>query len=149
MLVSPSDSTLSSIKLVLATPTLQLHILLLSATATAGLLVLLHVIATYGALMASLVMTVRQFVSIVCNAVWFGTATKIPLVGWAGIGIMAAGIWIKIDRRYDDTNAEEKAALESKGPLNKASSFALQYLLPLFICPASFVLLIATIEATR
>jgi hypothetical protein len=148
LLISPSASTLPSIKLVLASPTLQLHILLLSATATAGLLVLLHVIATYGALMASLVMTVRQFVSIVCNAVWFGNTTKIPLVGWAGIGIMAAGIWIKIDRRYD-ANVEEKAALESMRPLKRVSSLILQYLLPLFICPVAFVLLIATIEAAR
>jgi hypothetical protein len=52
LFLSPSATTLRSIKLALSSPTLQLHILMLSATATAGLLVLFHVIATYGALMA-------------------------------------------------------------------------------------------------
>jgi hypothetical protein len=54
---------------------------MLSATATVRLLVLFHVIATYRALMAGLIMTIRQFVSVVCNAAWFGNMASIPLLG--------------------------------------------------------------------
>ena len=145
---------MSSLKLTLTSPTLQLHIFMLSATATAGLLVLFHVIATYGALIASLIMTVRQFVSIVCNAAWFGNMTAVPLLGWAGIGFMAAGIWIKMDRRYDDavqTKGEKTASdswLSSKR-MSRAHSLAWQYGFPLVVCPVIFVLLIATIEFFR
>lgn len=126
---------------------------MLSATATAGLLVLFHVIATYGALVASLIMTVRQFVSIVCNAAWFGNMTAIPLLGWAGIGLMVAGVWIKMDRRYDETaqtqttdGKEASDAWSSPKTTKRSHSLAWQYGLPLAVCPATFVLLIATIE---
>jgi hypothetical protein len=144
--MSPSATTLCSIKLVISSPALQLHILMLSATATAGLLVLFHVIATYGALMAGLVMTVRQFVSIICNAALFGNMTSIPILGWAGIGLMAAGIWIKMDRRYDLKPAGEKAALETPEFSKRASSFGQQYLVPILACPVVFIILIELIE---
>jgi hypothetical protein len=55
--------------------------MMLSATATFRLLVLFHVIATYGALMAGLIMTIRQFVSVVCNAAWFGNITSRQALG--------------------------------------------------------------------
>ena len=127
---------------------------MLSATATAGLLLLFHVIATYGALVASLIMTVRQFVSIVCNAAWFGNMTAIPLLGWAGIGFMAAGIWIKMDPRYDETarTTDEKSpskAWLSPKRMKRAQSLTWQYGVPLVVCPVTFVLLIATIEFFR
>ena len=148
---APLDQTVSSIKLVLSSSTLQLHIFMLSVTATAGLLILFHVIATYGALIASLIMTVRQFVSIVCNAAWFGNMAAIPLFGWAGIGVMAAGIWIKMDRRYDEVvqKPEEKNAEGtwfSPKTTKAAYSLVWQYGFPLVICPTTFVLLIVAIE---
>ena len=118
---------------------------MLSATATAGLLVLFHVIATYGALIAGLIMTIRQFVSVFCNAVSFGNMTNISLLGWAGVGLMAAGIWIKMDYRYDKT-ADEKAASELLLSSRRAHFWISQYLLPLVACPSTFVLLIATLE---
>jgi len=138
----------------LQSPTLQLHIFMLSATATAGLLLLFHVIATYGALMASLIMTVRQFVSIVCNAAWFGNMEAIPLLGWAGIGVMAAGIWIKMDRRWDEKpqTEDEKGTSDawlSPSRLKRFHTLAAQYGLPLTLCPALFVLLIAAFEFLR
>ena len=120
---------------------------MLSATATSGLLILFHVIATYGALMAGLVMTVRQFVSIICNAAWFGNMTSIPLLSWAGIGFMAAGIWIKMDRRYDKPTGE-KSALESHESSSRVRSLAQQYLLPVLAGPIVFVLLVELIELT-
>jgi adenosine 3'-phospho 5'-phosphosulfate transporter B2 len=60
-------------------------------------------------------MTVRQFVSILCNAAWFDNMTSIPLLGWAGIGFVAVGIWIKMDRRFDEpvTPVAEKSTSES------------------------------------
>jgi hypothetical protein len=139
LLMSPTATTLPSLKLALSSPTLQLHILMLSAAATSGLLILFHVIATYGALMAGLVMTIRQFFSIVCNAAWFGNITNIPLLGWAGIGFMAAGIWIKMDRQYDEP-AKEKGSSELTRS-SRVRSFAQQYLLPVFVCPVVFMLL--------
>ena len=141
----PSTSTIPLIKLALASPTLQLHILMLSTTATAGLLVLFHVIAIYGALIASLIMTIRQFVSVFCNAVSFGNMTDIPILGWAGVGLTAAGIWIKMDSRYDKT-ADGKAASEPLLSSRRAHSWMSQYLLPLVACPSTFVLLIAALE---
>jgi hypothetical protein len=152
---SPVDQTISSLKLVLVSPTLQLHIIILSLTATVGLLVLFNVISVHGALIASLIMTVRQFVSIVCNAAWFGNIAAIPLSGWAGIGFMAAGIWIKMDRQYDERDGRDLAVPEIKigesvllnaRATKRAHSLAWQYGLPLVVCPLTFVVLIASIE---
>lgn len=144
LFISPSASTIPSIKLALASAPLQMHIFLLSATATLGLLVLFHVIATYGALIAGLIMTIRQFVSVICNAVWFGNMTNISLSGWAGIGLVAAGIWIKMDRRYD-APTEEKEASEMIERPNRIRSWFRQFIIPVTVCPIIFVFLISAI----
>ncbi|TAQ89113.1 hypothetical protein B7494_g2579 [Chlorociboria aeruginascens] len=141
LFLSPSSTTIPSIQLALTSPTLQLHILVLSLTATTGLLVLFHVIAAYGALVAGLIMTIRQFVSIVCNAAWFGNLTSIPQIGWAGIGFMAAGIWIKMDRRYDGKT--------DKNNMSRLITLISQYLGPSVACPVTFVVLITMIEFTK
>jgi hypothetical protein len=67
---------------------------------------------------------------------------------------MAAGIWIKMDRRYDETvqTTDEKTASNvwlSPRRMKRAHSLAWQYGLPLVVCPVAFVLLIATIELFR
>jgi hypothetical protein len=66
------SSTVASLKLMLLSPALLADVLLLSATAATGLVVLLNTIAAYGALMSSTIMTVRQFLSILikCVAAW-------------------------------------------------------------------------------
>ena len=69
---------------------------------------------------------------------------------------MAAGIWIKMDRRYDET--EKKEERENKKPKDmwlsskmskRVKVVARQYCVPLVVCPATFVALIATIEFFR
>ena len=145
LLLSRSESTILSLKLAMTSPTLQLHIWLLSITSTAGLLVLFNVIATYGALIASLIMTIRQFVSILCNAAWFGNITSIPILGWTSIGLIAAGIWIKMDRRYDEMT-DEISNPKNWWSSGKYFSLICQYLVPIVMCPTMFVLLIASFE---
>lgn len=88
-----------SLELLWDSSLLQLHVVLLSLTATVGLTVLFHVIGSYGALVASMLMAIRQFVSILANATAFGNMALIPLLGWAGIGFMVTGVWIKMSSR--------------------------------------------------
>ncbi|GAA94321.1 uncharacterized protein L969DRAFT_25894 [Mixia osmundae IAM 14324] len=91
-----------SIWLMMRTPALMIDIALLSATATTGLLVLFNTIAVYGALTSAMLMTCRQFFSILLNAFLFSTFTQVGLLGWAGVGLVASGVWIKLDKRFDD-----------------------------------------------
>lgn len=63
-----NGTLLPSLRLLLTTPSLQRDVLALSATAAGGLLVLLNTIASFGALSSALLMTLRQFVSIILNA---------------------------------------------------------------------------------
>lgn len=46
-------------------------------------------------------MTIRQFLSILINAGLFGNFGAVSLEGWCGVGWVASGIWIKINRAYD------------------------------------------------
>jgi hypothetical protein len=135
---------------------LQLHIILLSLTATLGLLVLFHVIGAYGALIASLVMTIRQFVSILTNATVFGSMAQIPLYGWAGIGFIVAGVWIKMGKRQDK-NASREERLAGKGTSaserEEASrgmgGWLWQYGVPLVVCPLVFVVFVEAVQLVR
>ena len=86
--------------------TLQVHVFMLSATTTFGLLILFHVITTYGALVAGLTMTFLQFISIICNALAFENMGSITPGDWVAIGLEASGIWIKTNRRYDAVKTE-------------------------------------------
>lgn len=117
---------------------------MLSLTATCGLLLLFHVIATHGALVSGLLMTLRQFVSVVCNALWFGNMTKVSPTGWASIGFVAAGVWIKMDRRYDDTPADERT-LPISTPKRRGPFWIRQYVTPLVACPLAFMCLTSTL----
>jgi hypothetical protein len=142
LFLSLSSSTVSSIKLAMVSPVLQFHIMLLSLTATCGLLLLFHVIAVHGALIAGLIMTLRQFVSVLCNAVWFGSHTNISPLGWAAIGLVAAGVCIKMDRRYDDLGTTGVSPQKDSYRPSRKSPFRIrQYLIPLLVCPLTFVFL--------
>ena len=132
-------SALESIKIAMYCPSLQLHMFLLSATATSGLLVLLNLIAKHGALLAGLVMTLRQFVSIICNAVWFGQNGSVSTLGWAAIGVVAAGVWIKMSRQYDSVDDENGLFLATNSPPRSTRTWIRQYALPLLMCPSAFV----------
>jgi hypothetical protein len=142
MLFLGLSSSTASIKLAMVSPVLQFHIMMLSLTATCGLLLLFHVIAVHGALIAGLIMTLRQFVSVLCNAVWFGSHMNISPLGWAAIGLVAAGVWIKMDRRYDDLGITGVSPPRYSGlPSRKSPFWIRQYLIPLLVCPLTFVFL--------
>ncbi|KAL7010127.1 hypothetical protein EMMF5_000146 [Cystobasidiomycetes sp. EMM_F5] len=47
-------------------------------------------------------MTLRQFFSILLNAGIFGNLGNFSLGAWTGIGLVAAGVFIKMDRRFDE-----------------------------------------------
>lgn len=46
-------------------------------------------------------MTIRQFLSILINASLFSNFGAVSLEGWCGVGWVASGIWIKINKAYD------------------------------------------------
>ena len=69
---------------------------------------------------------------------------------------MAAGIWIKMDSRHDETAQKPAPPPKSDRPVwlspevtRRANSLAWQYGFPLVVCTSLFVLLIATIEFFR
>lgn len=91
------------------------------------------VAALQGALTSSLIMTIRQFLSILINAGIFGNFASVSMLGWTGVfwyalartwGVhawtpphdeatdshfcrVASGIWIKINRTYDSPNTPQ------------------------------------------
>ncbi|GAA5895635.1 hypothetical protein JCM8208_005287 [Rhodotorula glutinis] len=95
-----------------------------SAASALGLIVLLNTIASFGALTSSLIMTIRQFLSILLNAGIFGNFASVSLVGWTGVFWVASGIWIKINRKYDPPKAPKVVfdSDENKGMLEHDSS---------------------------
>jgi hypothetical protein len=134
-------------------PVLGVDILMLSLTATCGLLLLFHVVATHGALFASLIMTLRLFVSVVCNAAWFGNMTTVSMLGWASIGLVAAGVWIKMDRQFDlprpQTTQSEEIVEAKPMPLaktNREKALIRQYVVPLATGPSVFTLVVLAIS---
>lgn len=130
-----TGSVLPNLELALSSPALGWDILLLSAASTFGVIILLNTIASFGALQASLIMSIRQFVSIVCNAAVFDTSASVGLEGWCGVGWVGAGVWIKMFGprdvqgevvRFDQE--KEYSVLESSGidspPLSPTSHAA-------------------------
>ncbi len=91
-----AGSVVPSLRLLVTSSALGWDVLLLSAASTFGVILLLNTIASFGALQASLIMSIRQFVSIVANATLLGTSSSVSPEGWCGIGWVASGVWIKI-----------------------------------------------------
>ncbi len=78
---------------------LLVKILSLSLSASIGLIFLLNIIATHGALTCSTIMTARQFVSIMLNGMAFGTMRQLGALGWTGIGYVASGVWVELSNK--------------------------------------------------
>lgn len=57
----------------------------------------------------------RQFFSILLNAGVFGNFSAIGFSGWVGIGFVASGIFIKMDRRFDEVQPRSRS--DSQAPL--------------------------------
>lgn len=107
-----SGTLVPSFRLLASSSSLQLDVLGLSATAAVGLIVLLNMIASFGALTSSFVMTIRQFISVLVNAGVFRHYGSVGVQGWTGVGWVASGVWIKMDRRWDETKAVDGTADE-------------------------------------
>jgi len=60
-------------------------------------------------------MTIRQFLSILINAGLFGNFGAVSLEGWCGVGWVASGIWIKINRAYDPPKAPRGMEAVNRG----------------------------------
>ncbi|GAA6020684.1 hypothetical protein JCM11491_000513 [Sporobolomyces phaffii] len=121
-----------------------------SAASAVGLIILLNCIASFGALTSSLIMTIRQFLSILLNAGIFGNFASVSSVGWMGVFWVASGIWIKVNRKYDqqapvpktifDANAEQENLLEKEPAVKRNSvkpdrtkQYSIQYLIPILV----------------
>ncbi|KAK4330598.1 UAA transporter family-domain containing protein [Rhodotorula toruloides] len=90
-----------NVDLLFSSTRLMRDVCLLSAASALGLIILLNTISSFSALTASLIMTIRQFLSILINAAAFGNLARVSQVGWIGVFWVASGIWIKINKRYD------------------------------------------------
>ncbi|GAA5868006.1 hypothetical protein JCM8547_000779 [Rhodosporidiobolus lusitaniae] len=151
----------SNLELLMTSMPLLFDVCVFSAASAVGLIVLLNTIASFGALTSSLIMTIRQFLSILINAGLFGNFGSVSLVGWTGVFWVASGIWIKINKKYDppkqqtnktvfDVSEETQRMLSEKGspagtplladedatPLpqkSKTKQYLLQYVVPVLI----------------
>ncbi|KAL7336738.1 UAA transporter family-domain-containing protein [Rhodotorula toruloides] len=157
-----------NLELLLTSARLLWDVCVFSAASAVGLIVLLNTIASFGALTSSLIMTIRQFLSILINAAAFNNFSSVSLVGWVGVFWVASGIWIKINKSYDppkqpkvvfdvgDDTEESRGMLEkeiaspsvSPDPHvadvrpNRAKQIVMQYIVPLAI-PVFVAILLA------
>ncbi|SGY84734.1 BQ5605_C009g05717 [Microbotryum silenes-dioicae] len=107
LLSSTTGSLLPNLVLLMTSPALVRDILTFSAASAFGLIILLNTIASFGALTSSLIMTIRQFLSILINAGLFGNFGAVSIEGWCGVGWVASGIWIKINKSFDPPKQEK------------------------------------------
>ncbi|GAA5889623.1 hypothetical protein JCM16303_004444, partial [Sporobolomyces ruberrimus] len=140
----------NNLSLLLTDVNLLWDVCIFSAASAGGLIVLLNCIASFGALTSSLIMTIRQFLSILINAGIFGNFSSVSSIGWMGVFWVASGVWIKINRKYDekaapsttifDASCERESMLEKEAlsrqpapPKIKLRQYSLQYLVPLLV----------------
>ncbi|GAA5916582.1 uncharacterized protein JCM6883_000792 [Sporobolomyces salmoneus] len=144
----------NNVHLLLTDVNLLWDVCVFSAASAGGLIVLLNCIASFGALTSSLIMTIRQFLSILINAGIFGNFSSVSSIGWMGVFWVASGIWIKINRKYDqqpkssttifDANGERDGMLEKENVAetttketssesNRSRQYFAQYLVPVLI----------------
>ncbi|GAA5838457.1 hypothetical protein JCM11251_003396, partial [Rhodosporidiobolus azoricus] len=75
----------NDLELLLTSSRLLWDVCVFSAASAVGLIILLNTIASFGALTSSLIMTIRQFLSILINAGLFGNFASVSTVGWTGV----------------------------------------------------------------
>ncbi|GAA5947958.1 hypothetical protein JCM10213_007666 [Rhodosporidiobolus nylandii] len=158
----------TNFELLLTSGSLLWDVCVFSAASAIGLIILLNTIASFGALTSSLIMTIRQFLSILVNAGIFGTFASVSMVGWTGVFWVASGIWIKIYKKYDppkqpkvvfDIGDESQGMLDEKGAPaastgvpdeaeqpSLAKRILLQYLVPILI-PVGIALVLSPFMA--
>ncbi|WWC98975.1 hypothetical protein V866_005869 [Kwoniella sp. B9012] len=104
-------------------PRLLFDIALLSLSASIGLIFLLTIIATFGALTCSTLMTSRQFLSIVLNGVAFRNGKNVGSLGWIGIGYVASGVRLELSnkKRIQEEKNSPPLSPTKQGKTNTAS----------------------------
>ncbi|KAL8293090.1 hypothetical protein RQP46_000784 [Phenoliferia psychrophenolica] len=112
LLTNVSGTLMPNVRLLLTTPALVWDVSVFSAASALGLIILLNTIASFGALTCSLIMTTRQFLSILINAGIFGNFSSVGLEGWTGVGWVASGIYIKMNKAYDPPKAPKGAPVK-------------------------------------
>nr|XP_019050039.1 hypothetical protein I302_00460 [Kwoniella bestiolae CBS 10118]OCF28969.1 hypothetical protein I302_00460 [Kwoniella bestiolae CBS 10118] len=116
-------------------PRLLLDIALLSLSASIGLIFLLTVIATFGALTCSTLMTSRQFLSIVLNGVAFRNGRNVGTLGWIGIGYVASGVQLELSNKKKVKQEKEDMPLSptkhGKGKESNTGTLARYLFLPI------------------
>ncbi|KAK4046517.1 hypothetical protein OIO90_006546 [Microbotryomycetes sp. JL221] len=145
-LSNTTGTLLPNIHLLLTSPSLVWDVMVFSAASAVGLIVLLNTIASFGALTSSVIMTIRQFLSILINAGAFGNFAAVSVQGWLGVGWVASGLWIKTNRKYDDPKAsatshelevlvnQDTAASPSAAHVRSSTkTYVRQYLMPLLL----------------
>ncbi|KAI5478733.1 adenosine 3'-phospho 5'-phosphosulfate transporter 1 [Pseudohyphozyma bogoriensis] len=110
LLTNVTGTLMPNVGLLLSSPRLLWDVCVFSGASAVGLIVLLNTIASYGALTSSLIMTTRQFLSILINAGVFGNFGSVSLLGWMGVGWVASGIWIKMNKKFDPPKPPKGAA---------------------------------------
>jgi len=148
LLSNATGSFAPNLNLLLTSPALLWDVCIFSSASALGLIVLLNTIASFGALTSSLIMTIRQFLSILINAYAFGQFGAVGIDGWVGVGWVSSGIWIKMCRAFDapkqgavvfDVNAKEKDGYEPLNndsvagpvPMGRGRQMILQYVAPI------------------
>ncbi|GAA5942139.1 hypothetical protein JCM10213_003814 [Rhodosporidiobolus nylandii] len=119
----------TNFELLLTSGSLLWDVCVFSAASAIGLIILLNTIASFGALTSSLIMTIRQFLSILVNAGIFGTFAQVSMIGWTGVFWVASGIYIKINKKYDPPkqpkrvfNLDDGEGEERQGMLDEKDS---------------------------
>jgi adenosine 3'-phospho 5'-phosphosulfate transporter B2 len=74
--------------------TFMMHVIILSITSATGQIFIFHVIGTYGPLVFTIIMTLRQIFSIILSAVLFGH--KFNTAAWGGVFIVGCSLFAKV-----------------------------------------------------
>ncbi|KAM0749179.1 UAA-domain-containing protein [Meredithblackwellia eburnea MCA 4105] len=98
ILTTATGNVKHDVYMLFTTPALVRDVCAFSAASAVGLAILLNTIASFDALTASLIMTIRQFLSIVLNAGVYGNFSSVGVVGWMGVAWVASGVYIKMKR---------------------------------------------------
>lgn len=106
-----TESFWTNLGLLLTSAKLMWDVCVFSAASALGLIILLNTIASFGALTSSLIMTIRQFLSILINAGVFGNFFNVSVIGWMGVFWVASGIYIKMNRSFDPPKKRANATV--------------------------------------
>jgi len=96
-----------SIAFMLRHPDFLWHVTILSITSATGQLFIFHTIATYGALVFTIIMTTRQVLSIFLSAMIFGHSFSSQ--GWAGVFVVCGTLFMRIYWKQQENNAKKLA----------------------------------------